>query len=170
MDWEGLYAVKAAHGREKYMEETARYFQFEADFVASLRCIPMSVRFKLDAAGLKMKLSQWARLSLEDRQALTQTPCDTAEEVEIYRLFLSNLMRVRTGESLSSLPAGNDSEWKRETAPERVLARANQIGVSLTRAQWAGLLPLQRFALVKLVRLGHEGHNFEPALREFGLL
>jgi len=130
----------------------------------------MSVRFKLDAAGLKMKLSQWARLSLEDRRALAETPCDTAEEVEAYRLFLSDLTRVRTGESLSSLPAGDDSEWKRETAPERVLARANEIGVSITQEQWAGLLPLQRFALVRLVRPSHEARNFEPALQEFGLL
>jgi Conserved nitrate reductase-associated protein (Nitr_red_assoc) len=28
----------------------------------------------------------------------------------------------------------------------------------------------QRYALVKLVRPGHEGHNFGPALKEFGLL
>ncbi|HEY9298982.1 MAG TPA: nitrate reductase associated protein, partial [Phormidium sp.] len=27
---------------------TTKFFQFEADFVNSLRCIPMQVRYKLD--------------------------------------------------------------------------------------------------------------------------
>jgi hypothetical protein len=170
MDWKGLYAVKAAHGWETYMEETARYFQFEADFVASLRCIPMYVRFKLDAVGLKLKLSHWVKFSFEDRQVLAETPCETAEEIDAYKLLLSNLALERTVDVLKSLPAGHDSDWKRENAPERVLARAGEMGVSITKDQWAALAPLQRFALVKLVRSGHEGRNFGPALREFGLL
>ncbi len=33
-------------------------FQFEADFVASLRCIPIQVRYKLDTCGIKLKLVQ----------------------------------------------------------------------------------------------------------------
>lgn len=39
-----------------------------------------------------------------------------------------------------------------------------------TATQWAALLPLQRFALVKLARSRHENENFVPAMREFGLL
>ncbi|HEY7182542.1 MAG TPA: nitrate reductase associated protein [Blastocatellia bacterium] len=152
------------------MEGTARHFQFEADFVASLRCIPMYVRFKLDAVGLKLKLSHWAKFSLEDRQVLAETPCETAEEIDAYKLLLSSLALERTGEALQNLPAEYDADWKLESAPERVLAKAGEIGVSITRGQWAALPPLQRFALVKLVRSGHEGHNFGRALREFGLL
>jgi hypothetical protein len=152
------------------MEVTVAHFKFEEDFVASLRCIPMYVRFKLDAIGLKLKLSHWARLGLEGRRMLAETPCETAEEIDAYRLLLSRLALERTGETLSKLPAGHDSDWEQENTPERVLARAGEIGVSITQGQWAGLLPLQRFALVKLVRPGHEGHNFEPALRESGLL
>jgi len=152
------------------MEGTARHFQFEAEFVASLRCIPMYVRFKLDAVGLKLKLSHWAKLDLEDRQVLAETPCETAEEIDAYKLLLSNLARIRTGESLRSLPEGYDSDWKQEDTPEQVLAKANALGVSITRDKWAALPPLQRFALVKLVRPGHEGRNFGPALKEFGLI
>lgn len=44
------------------------------------------------------------------------------------------------------------------------------MGVVISQDQWAALHPLQRFALVKLVRPGHEGHNIGPALKEFGLL
>jgi hypothetical protein len=95
---------------------------------------------------------------------------DTAEEVDAYRLLLSDLVRERMGESLSSLPAGYDSGWKSESVPERVFVRDGEMGVVITQDQWAALVPLQRFALVKLVRSGHEGHNFRPALEEFGLL
>jgi|SRR5262245_38804296 len=151
------------------MENTSRYFQFEVDFVGSLRCIPMSVRFKLDSAGLKLKMSQWGRLGVEERRALAETPCETPEEIEAYRLLLSDMVQKRTGESLSILPAGYDSDWKRENAPEGVLTRAIEIGVTISRDQWAALHPLQRFALVKLVRPGHHGHNFKRALEEFGL-
>ena len=152
------------------MEETAKLFQFEADFGATLRCIPMFIRFKLDAADLKLKMSQWAKFSLEDRRVMGEMPCETEDEIAAYRLFLSNLVRERTGETLSNLPAGYDLEWQGEAVPERVLARADEIGVVISRDQWASLLPLERFALVKLVRSGHEGRNFPRALKEFGLL
>jgi hypothetical protein len=68
------------------------------------------------------------------------------------------------------MSAGYDSDWKSESVPEQVLARAGEMGVVISQDQWAALHPLQRFALVKLVRPGHEGHNFGPALKEFGLL
>jgi hypothetical protein len=42
--------------------------------------------------------------------------------------------------------------------------------MALSLEQWASLLPLQRFALIKLSRSNHENHNFVPALQEFGLL
>ena len=35
--------------------------------------------------------------------------------------------------------------------------------------QWHTLSPLQRFALLKLTREGHESANFVPAMAEFGL-
>src|SRR5215813_2944231 len=101
------------------MQETARHFQFEADFVVSLRCIPMHVRFKLDAVGLKVKLSHWAKFEQLDRQMLAETPCETVEEIEAYKLLLSNLVRIRTGESLQILPAEYEPGWKQENVPEQ---------------------------------------------------
>ena len=38
-------------------------FAFESDFVATLRCVPMAVRFKLDRCGIKLSLRQWSRFS-----------------------------------------------------------------------------------------------------------
>jgi hypothetical protein len=41
------------------------------------------------------------------------------------------------------------------------------MNISLT--QWRGLTVLQRFALLKLTRPGHENKNFSKAMKEFGL-
>ena len=45
-----------------------RFFGFEADFVADLRCLPMAVRRKLDLAGVKLKLSHWQALGAVERE------------------------------------------------------------------------------------------------------
>jgi hypothetical protein len=56
------------------------------------------------------------------------------------------------------------------TVPESVSAKAQELGVTITLAQWASLQPLQRFALIKLSRSSHENKNFLPAVKEFHLV
>jgi len=53
--------------------------------------------------------------------------------------------------------------------PAEVQDQAAQMEGAIAPAQWTALSPLQRFALCKLSRPGHENRNFLPALREFGL-
>ena len=55
-------------------------FAFESDFVASLRCIPMAVRLKLDLCGIKLTLRQWSRFTRSDREALIAMPCRSRAE------------------------------------------------------------------------------------------
>jgi hypothetical protein len=42
-------------------------FEFELDFVRTLRCVPMIVRFKLDTCGVKLSLTHWNRFDWFDR-------------------------------------------------------------------------------------------------------
>jgi hypothetical protein len=56
------------------------FFQFEADFVESLRCVPMQVRYKLDTCGVKLKLPDWNHFSQAERQQLVELPCETETE------------------------------------------------------------------------------------------
>ena len=63
----------------------AQLFEFESDFVASLRCVPMAVRFKLDACGIKLTLRQWSRFTRGDRQDLLMAACEGPAEIEDYR-------------------------------------------------------------------------------------
>jgi hypothetical protein len=146
------------------------FFQFEADFVESLRCIPMQVRFKLDTCGVKLKLAQWNQFSPADCQALVDRPCETESETQTYRTTLHQLIQDRTRLVATDLPIDPHPPWHDlHQIPESVVEKARSLNQSITLNQWADLTPLQRFALIKLSRSGHENSNFLPAMQEFGL-
>ncbi|MDJ1173249.1 nitrate reductase associated protein [Roseofilum capinflatum] len=147
------------------------FFKFETDFVQDLRCIPMQVRMKLDSCGVKLKLTHWYQLTLEEREGLMAAPCETLEEQQAYRQGLRELIFAKTGNFPKDLDIEPDPPWMDATAIARtVLEKAESVGVDLTLEQWARLTPAQRFALIKLSRPSHENHNFVPALREFQIV
>ena len=147
------------------------YFQFESDFVESLRCIPMQVRLKLDTCGIKLKLHQWYKFNNQERQALVAMPCITERQIQAYREFLSNLVAARTGEVAKDLPVETHPAWmSTEMIPDSVQIKAREVGEAVSLEQWASLEPIQRFALIKLSLSNHENKNFLPAMREFGLV
>ncbi len=144
------------------------YFQFEADFVASLRCIPMQVRYKLDTCGVKLKLHHWHQLSTEERQQLVDLPCETDAAIAHYRDHLQALIVQHTGSPASLLSVESAPPWFNDTQlPPAVQTKLADTSCTLSLQQWQALSPLQRFALIKLSRSGHENRNFVPALHEF---
>jgi hypothetical protein len=146
-----------------------RLFGFESDFVDSLRCIPMAVRYRLDLAGVKLKLNEWSKLDTPNRLALVDKSCGTPQEIAAYRDALSVLVAKACGQAPSLLPGPVDMEWDSPTVPAQVREKAASTGIALDDTSWKALSVLQRFALVKLSRPGHENLNFLPAAREFGL-
>lgn len=147
------------------------FFQFEADFVDSLRCIPMQVRFKLDTCGIKLKLSDWNRMTTAERQALVELPCTTETEIQSYGEHTQLLIIQGTGIAPTKLPIEPYPAWLDfATVPASLQEKAQEIGVTLTQQHWAALTPLQRFALIKLSHPGHENKNFPAAIAEFHLL
>jgi hypothetical protein len=149
----------------------SEFFEFEQDFVASLRCIPMRIRFKLDTCGVKLKLHQWNVLTQDDRRQLLDRPCESDVETQAYRAFLQALILARSGEVASLLAIEANPDWLNVSEiPASVLEKAESVGETVLTQQWASLSPLQRFALIKLSRSGHENSNFRPALEEFGLV
>lgn len=146
------------------------FFRFEADFVDSLRCIPMQVRYNLDTCGVKLKLLDWNRFSPAERQQLVELACETEPEIQTYRDKLHAWVKKYGGDRPSDLPLDPLPEWHNpEVIPPSVQTKSAQFGITLTAEQWASLTPLQRFALLKLSRSNHENRNFLPALEEFGL-
>ncbi len=147
------------------------YFEFEADFVDSLRCIPMIVRLKLDTCGVKLKLAEWNRFTQLECQQLVDLPCDRDSEIATYRDYVSQLIFEHTGHEASLLSIDPHPPWSNTLEiPESVGIKAAEESVSIDLSKWANLTTIQRFALIKLTRSQHENNNFLPAIKEFGLL
>lgn len=131
----------------------------------------MAVRCKLDTCGIKLKLDQWNTFTLEDRQGLVSKPCQNLDEIEQYRAFLTQLITERAQSTVKELAIDPNPPWLNVSQiPDNVQANLQRVKRQLSLQQWSGLSSLQRFALIKLSRPGHESHNFVPALKEFGLM
>ena len=148
----------------------SEFFGFEADFVDSLRCIPMAVRLRLDVTGVKLKLNEWSKLGQADRLALAKTSYRAPSETQAYREALALLVEKTSGTRPSMLAELPEAIWEDPSrVPDQVAGQARALGLDLPQSSWAALHPLQRFALTKLSRPGHENLNFLPAMKEFGL-
>jgi hypothetical protein len=147
------------------------YFHFEEDFVEkNIRCIPMIVRFKLDLAGIKLKLDEWNRFIVEERIELATRSCNNKEEAKSYRQYLAALIQKRCRKEATDLTINQNPGWaESDKVPELLLARLSEDDLCISLDQWNELTNLQRFALLKLCRPGHESKNFKKALKEFGL-
>lgn len=146
-------------------------FGFERDFADTLRCIPMSVRMKLDECGIKLSLRQWSHFSYEDRYELGRRSTETEADAQIYRRFLKELIHARTNEKPVFLTQDQPTEWKNNHSVPSCLQKqiAEKKLLPVLPEKWAALTPLQRFSLVKLSRSDHENHNLPAALKEFDL-
>ena len=148
------------------------YFDFEEDFIEeNVRCIPMIVRFKLDAAGIKLKLNEWSKFSSADRITLALMPAATPAEVGDYFKFLTNLIESATRKKATPIAVDRNPAWGNlEEIPQLLRQLSEDHSLAITVPQWSRLTDLQRFALLKLCRPGHENKNFPKALLEFGLI
>ncbi|MDX2047096.1 MAG: nitrate reductase associated protein [Chitinophagaceae bacterium] len=153
-------------------QEKAVFFLFEEDFVEeNVRCIPMIVRFKLDACGIKLKLAEWVKFKPEEKEQLAVQSCGTKEETAAYKKYLQGLILKRTGNKATNLQTDEHPAWAelKSIIPE-LEEKAKEFGWKISTEQWMGLTSLQRFALLKLCRPGHENKNFPKAMKEFNLV
>ena len=152
--------------------EGIEYFLFEEDFMErNIRCIPMIVRFKMDKAGIKLKLSEWNKFCTPERISLAQMPCCSEEEIKHYCFYLTNLVKKYTGREANTLEIIENPLWANVyTIPDILTRKVNEFGWKLSEEKWRRLTNLQRFALVKLCRPRHENKNFPKAMKEFRLV
>jgi len=136
-----------------------RTFHFEADFVTSLRCIPMAVRRKLDLCGCKVKLQQWLELSEFDRKEILMWS-DYPEELVKLAQRLANCS--------SKMLIKDQETWQNtDQIPKDLSCSCIEIGKQIpSLEQWKALDELERFALIKLSHPGHEHRNLASALTE----
>lgn len=130
----------------------------------------MQVRFKLDTCGVKLKLHHWNQFTQEERQSLVEHPCTTESDIHAYRNLIHNFVDSHGGDRPSDLSVDPNPAWMDALSiPDAVQQKAQEEQIQIQSDQWAGLTPLQRFALIKLSRSNHENSNFLPALKEFHL-
>jgi hypothetical protein len=147
-------------------DQASHCFAFEQDFVGSWRCIPLCVRRKLDLIGLKVKLSHWLELSQAQRQQLVDWPDQTDALQELREQLLAWTRAMTDGEA-KPLPLAVVEPWQLEQpVPDDVQRAAGQRDLRLSSDQWAALVELERFALCKLARPGHDHHNLGAAFAE----
>jgi hypothetical protein len=152
-------------------QSDAHFFGFESDFVDSMRCIPMAARLRLDRTGVKLKLNEWSKFDPELRMALAQGQCSSPAERAQWKSNLVEMVKRLCGAAPSLLPDAIDEVWEDAgKVSEQVREQARALGLAVAEEAWRTLSPLQRFALVKLSRPGHENRNFRPAMEEFGLV
>ena len=141
-------------------------FAFEHDFVGTWRCIPLCVRRKLDLIGLKLKLNHWLAMSQEQRQQLVDWQ-DQPQALTALEEHCRALTRGMADGEAKALPKASDEPWQiNAVVAEHVAAAAEHRGISLSLHQWQQLNELERFALCKLARPGHDHHNLEAAFSE----
>src|SRR5579859_2092866 len=98
------------------LQVSVEYFDFEQDFMEdNIRCIPMIVRFKLDACGIKLKLREWSKMTVDEREQLAVLPVDSTTNLDVYRIYLKEIIHKRTGEGVTLLPADNASGYWHST-------------------------------------------------------
>lgn len=148
------------------------YFRFEEDFMEeNIRCIPMVVRFKMDLAGIKLKLGEWGRFYPSERIELALLPVTTALETEHYRNHLKSLVTKHTGKVATPLTVDANPAWQNLVQiPEMLREKSSELALDISIGKWQSLSNIQRFALLKLCRPGHENENFPKAATEFGLM
>ncbi len=146
------------------------YFLFEEDFVeANVRCIPMIVRFKLDAVGIKLPLDVWCKFSVAERRTLAVKSCTTPDDKGAYHNYLKTLINNYTGATAKELKINEHPLWSDlENVPAALQQKASEFNWFITIKKWRALSNLQRFALLKLFSPGHENKNFPKAMKEFG--
>ncbi|MFY7899946.1 MAG: nitrate reductase associated protein [Chitinophagaceae bacterium] len=149
-----------------------QYFKFEEDFIEdNIRCIPMIVRFKLDACGIKLKLKEWSKMNEEERISLAEKPCNSKTEIQAYKAYLMDVVVQRTSEQVTELAIDNEPVWMNtENIPDILKEKCAEWNYSITINQWKQLSILERFVLLKLSRPSHENANFPKAMIEFGLV
>lgn len=146
-------------------------FQFEQDKYYPLRRVPMAIRFKLDLCGIKLTIRDWSQFSREDREKILDMACDTPGQIAEVRDRLKGLIVSCKGDSTETAPVDGQPAWTIVNAiPDAVCKQIEALQIPApTLAQWAALSDLQRFALIKLTREGHENKKLPLALKEFGL-
>ncbi len=141
-----------------------RRFDFEKELYETLEFMPLSVRRKLDLAGVKLHLKEWQALSRTERLVVCHFPVASPEECGVLAAFLRDAVKTRAGAELAIMkPGSHDDAPGAGQAPPDVARLIAEL--KLPQQRWSLLDPDERFALAKMARGGAD--KFMTAWSEF---
>lgn len=142
------------------------FYPFESREASSLLLIPLRVRYKLDCAGIRLRLSQWQALTHEEKVQLLRLPVDTAEERGAYKDALIRMVSHLGGAALAEEPVTGEEGWRiTQDWPDVVLRQCKGQHLALPPiSQWQGLIEADRHALFVLARSNHSQAEFVAAM------
>ena len=147
----------------------AGFYPFEGPATIDLSLIPLSIRYKLDRAEIKLHLSQWQKISIDDRQRLLETPCGTATETASYRALLIEIIEHYFSAPPTSHPLTGDEPWADSSRwPPVVIEQSEKQSIALPPVgQWQALSEMDMHALFVLGRSKHAHEEFIAAMTLF---
>ncbi len=148
---------------------TDGFYPFEGPATTSLELIPLSVRHKLDCAEVKLHLTQWQGLTMDERTLLLRRACASSDEVRAYRELLDEMIDRHLAVPATPHPLSGDETWRELSRwPQVVMDQCESQSVSLPPvAKWQALEESDRHALFVLGRSKHSQAEFIAAMQLF---
>ncbi len=145
---------------------TRDFYPFESREASSLLLIPLRVRYKLDCAGIRLRLAQWQALTHDEKTQLLQLSIVTPQEQGAYRVTLIRMVSRLGAAPLADEPVTGEEDWRTTQAWPGVVVRqreAQHLPLPLL-SQWQSLIEADRHALFVLARSNHSQTEFVAAM------
>lgn len=151
-----------------------RIFAYEQTIGKPLARIPMAVRLNLDLCQTKISLGAWSTLALEQKQHLARLTCELPAEAALFLGILQSGLApediINTDHDHTPAVTPDWLVFLRTHLPPAVNAHCAHCALApISGHAWRALNDLQRYALIKLSRAGHDNTHFVAAVAEFGV-
>ena len=145
------------------------FYSFESPEATGLSLIPLRVRYKLDCAGVRLRLSQWQAMTSEEKEQLLRLPVATPVDLEAYRAALSRIAERQGAAVLADEPGTGKEDWRNLGTWPAVVVRQRELqGLPLPPVlRWQALAEHDRHALFVLARSNHSQTEFCAAMALF---
>ena len=145
---------------------TRDFYPFESREASTLLLIPLRVRYKLDCAGIRLRLAQWQALTHDEKTQLLQLSIVTPREQGAYRVALIRMVSRLGAAPLADEPVTGEEDWRTtQVWPDVVVRQCEAQHLPLPPlSQWQSLIEADRHALFVLARSNHSQTEFVAAM------
>lgn len=138
-----------------------RLFAYENSYREDLHFMPISMRFRLDGAGLKIGLDTWLLLPVPLRFELAGMPATAEKDIADFGGRLAMVLASIPGAQAPAPVDVDPTEWGAQSPlPECIRRICESLGIPMSDRLWMALDALERYALVKLSRSKRQPEAF----------